>query len=112
MIQEAQRRRVVWQRRRVVWQSSRQVQRCLLSLGYSGLGQVASNAAALVFVWWVFLVRLSRAGWHGRAYVVLGALTRRQVFFPSFPCAWTSQMLRVAGFVSKSLSLERVKAWA
>lgn len=78
----------------------------------SGLGQVASNTAASVFAWWTFLLRLSRAGWHGRAYIVLGALTRRKVSIPALPCAWTSQMLRLAGFISKSFSLERVKAWA
>lgn len=59
----------------MVWQSSRQVQRSLLPLGRSASGQVASNPTALVFAWWVFLKRLSRAGRHGRACVGLGDLT-------------------------------------
>lgn len=68
----------------MVWQSSMQVQRCLLPLGYSGLGQVASNPTTLVFAW---LVALSGyPGLAGMAHVVLGVHPwKHHIFHPCFP---------------------------
>lgn len=90
----------------MVWQSSR---------------QVASNPRALVFAWWVFLIGLSRAGRHGRACVVLGALTQKHHSFHSrsptctdFPDAEVGRIHFQISFLRKSESrglTEGVTLW-
>lgn len=89
-------------------------ERSLLNLGSSDGGQGASDPTAVVFAWWVFFIRLRTAVPHVRAHVVFGALTQEHDGFHSlsYTHTQTSQMLRMAGFVSKSLSLDRVKAGA
>lgn len=105
----------------MAWQRSRQVQRRLLPMGCSGLGQAASNPTALVFAWWVFLMGLSMSGRHVMAHVVLGSLTGRHRSFHScspthrdFPNAEAGRIHFQIPFLRKSESrglMEGVTLW-